>query len=114
MTETSSQVLGQKGEDAACRWYVDHGYRIVDRNWRVKEGEIDVIATGDGQLVFCEVKTRSSQRYGSPAEAVDYRKQTRLRRLAAAWLAQNPGHRRVRFDVASVMANRVEIIENAF
>lgn len=114
MTETSAQVLGQQGEDAACRWYIDQGYRIVDRNWRVKEGEIDVIASGDGQLVFCEVKTRSSSRYGLPSEAVGYRKQTRLRRLAAAWLAQNPGHKRVRFDVASVMGNQVDVIENAF
>lgn len=114
MTTTSSRVLGDKGEEAACRWYVDHGYTIVDRNWRIREGEIDVIAATDGQLVFCEVKTRASTRFGSPAEAVGYRKQVRLRRLAAAWLAENPGHQAVRFDVAAVLGNRVEVIEDAF
>lgn len=121
--ETSPKVLGAKGEDAACRWYADRGYTIIDRNWRIRSGEIDLIAhragthgaqTGVDTLVFCEVKTRSSSRYGQPFEAVGPIKQTRIRRLAAAWLAENPGHRHVRFDVASVMNTRVEVIEDAF
>lgn len=125
--ETSSKVLGAKGEDAACRWYADRGYTIVDRNWRVRldemVGEIDLIvhrggadgvSTGTDTIVFCEVKTRSSRRYGMPFEAVGANKQVRLRRLAAAWLAEHPGHRHVRFDVASVMNTRVEVIEAAF
>ena len=66
-------------------------------------------------LVVCEVKTRSSVAFGHPAEAVDWRKQARLRRLAAAFLAQNEVRpAEVRFDVASVIAGEVEIIEAAF
>lgn len=121
--ETSPKVLGAKGEDAACQWYAERGYTIVDRNWRTQTGEIDLIAhrsaahgaqTGIDTLVFCEVKTRSSSRYGMPFEAVGPTKQLRIRRLAAAWLAEHPGHQHVRFDVASVMNTRVEVIEAAF
>lgn len=112
--ETSPKVLGARGEDAACRWYVDNGYRIIARNWRITAGEIDLIVETDGLVVFCEVKTRSSVRWGLPAEAVHRTKQQRIRRLAAAWLEQNTGHHRVRFDVASVISGRVTVIEAAF
>ena len=81
------QKLGQRGEDLASRWYDEHGYTVVDRNWRCSSGELDVIASCGASIVFCEVKTRSSDRYGRPAEAVNAAKQLRIRRLAAQWLA---------------------------
>src|SRR5450755_1272226 len=95
--------LGAFGEDAAARWYEARGFEIVDRNWRVRDGEIDLVARRGRTIVFCEVKTRSSDRFGSPAEAVTATKQRRLRTLAAKWLAEHPErHGEVRFDVASV------------
>jgi putative endonuclease len=89
---------------------------VVARNWRSRQGEIDLIACQDGLLVFCEVKTRSSLAFGEPFEAVTRTKQLRLRRLAAEWLRLAPHHRRyeLRFDVASVRGTAVEVLEAAF
>ena len=74
------------------------------RNWRCQTGEIDVVAEGPGLLVFCEVKTRRGDGYGTPAAAVNAAKQAQLRRLAGAYLRATP-HRpvRVRFDVVTVV-----------
>jgi putative endonuclease len=113
------RALGALGEDAAAAWYTARGFEIVDRNWRVREGEIDLVARQGRTIVFCEVKTRSSDRFGAPVEAVTLTKQRRLRTLAARWLAEHPGRRsEVRFDVASVMPGgatpSVAVIEAAF
>ena len=81
-----NRVVGDAGEDAVSAWYQARGFDVVDRNWRVREGEIDVIARRGSTIVFCEVKTRRGDAYGSPAEAVTARKQARLRTLATLWL----------------------------
>jgi putative endonuclease len=112
--------LGNAGEDAVAAWYEAAGYRVVDRNWRCRDGELDVVVTRGDTLVFCEVKTRSSTRFGVPVEAVTATKQRRLRMLAARWLAEHDTRRRtLRFDVASVMRGSdgqlaVEVLESAF
>ena len=107
--------LGAAGEDRAAAWYVAHGYELVARNWRCRDGELDLIARRGRTLVFCEVKTRSSVAFGSPAEAVTPAKQRRIRGLALAFLDEN-GVRgaHLRFDVAAVIGRQVEIIEGAF
>lgn len=110
-------ALGAHGEDLAAEWYRSGGYRIVARNWRCREGEIDLIAARGGTVVIAEVKTRSSRSFGSPAEAVNHAKQRRLRTLAARWLASSDGPRhpvQVRFDVVSVVGTTVEVIPDAF
>ncbi|HUR76772.1 MAG TPA: YraN family protein [Acidimicrobiales bacterium] len=108
-------ALGRHGERLAEGWYRNNGYEIVARNWRCEIGEVDLIATRDGVLVIAEVKTRVSARYGLPAEAVGYAKQHKLRRLAALWLATSPQRfDEVRFDVVSIIGNRVEAISGAF
>jgi putative endonuclease len=115
--------LGASGEELAARWYTDAGYRVLARNWRCRDGELDLIACRGGLAVFCEVKTRRGLGYGTPAEAVTPAKQRRLRRLALRWLAERaPGDARfpdLRFDVACVVARpgaapSLEIIEAAF
>lgn len=109
------RALGARGEELAARWYVERGYEIVDRNWRCRDGEIDIVAARGPVLVVCEVKTRTSDAFGSPASAVTPAKQRRLRRLAMAWLDQHgPGARRLRFDVAAVVGSTVTVIEGAF
>jgi putative endonuclease len=109
-------ALGARGEDLAADWYRAQGYAVVARNWRCAEGELDVVARRGRTTVFCEVKTRSSARFGVPAEAVTPAKQARIRRLAVRWLAQTGSGRGgpVRFDVATVLAGRLETIEGAF
>ena len=103
----------------AARWYEDHGYEVLERNWRRREGEVDLIVRRDRTVVFCEVKTRSSQRFGTGAESVLEAKQRRIRRLASRWLSElTPAAGRtrvdVRFDVVSITAGEVEVIEAAF
>ena len=107
--------LGAHGEDLARRWYEARGYTVLARNWRCRDGELDLVLARGRLVVFCEVKTRTSDAFGVPAAAVTAAKQRRIRRLAARWLeasAWRPGS--VRFDVASVLAGRLEVIEAAF
>ena len=109
--------LGRAGEERAARWYAGHGYEIVARNWRVRQGEIDLVARLGGVLVIAEVKTRRALTHGQPFEAVTPAKQRRLRHLAAAYLAAQPEHRyyeEIRFDVVSVLGAQVQVIEGAF
>jgi putative endonuclease len=110
----AAHVLGSRGEDAVAEWYRKAGYEIVDRNWRCREGEIDVIARDDTTLVFCEVKARASTRFADPAAAVGFRKQARVRRAAFRWLEQQAWHEYLRFDVAIVVGGKVTMIEDAF
>jgi putative endonuclease len=97
--------LGRRGEDIAVRYLEHHGLVVLSRNWRCRVGEIDVVATDAQRLVVCEVKTRSSERFGGPAEAVDLKKAARIKRVTQAWLAT---HRvrwcELRFDVLAVVA----------
>ncbi len=88
---------------------------VVDRNWRCRLGEIDLVARSASVVVFCEVKTRSGTSHGSPAEAVTPAKQRRIRQLAVQWLGAHPAvHGEIRFDVAAVLGGNVEVIEEAF
>ena len=91
------------------------GYEVVDRNWRVKAGEIDLVLRRGGLVVFAEVKARASDAFGDPASAVGHQKRARLHRLAAMWLdAMNVHGVEIRFDVVSVLGVRVTVIEAAF
>jgi putative endonuclease len=107
--------LGDYGEALARRAYEQAGYEVLAQNWRCRAGEIDLVLARDGCVVVCEVKTRSSERYGVPAEAVDWRKQRRLRTLAVEFLRENKTScRTVRFDVVSIVGDHLHIIEQAF
>lgn len=109
------RALGSRGEAMAARWYERHGYEVLDRNWRCREGELDLVLRRGRTIVFCEVKTRSSAAYGLPAEAVTRAKQQRLRLLATRWLEASPTRPGpIRFDVACVLADQLEVIEAAF
>jgi putative endonuclease len=114
------RVLGERGEALAAAWYEAAGYEILDRNWRCRAGELDLILGRGRVIVFCEVKTRSSTRFGAPVEAITREKQKRIRTLAGTWLAETGGRGRdLRFDVASVMVERgqdpvIDVIEGAF
>jgi putative endonuclease len=108
--------LGRSGEDAVAEWYTLHGYEVVARNWRCRDGELDLVLRRSRLFVFCEVKARTTTAFGVPAEAVNRRKQARIRRLAARWLQDEAPVRAasIRFDVASVLAGQIEVIEGAF
>jgi putative endonuclease len=109
------RALGASGESAVAAWYEEQGYEVLARNWRCPAGELDLIVRRGRVFVFCEVKTRSSDAFGAPVEAVTRDKQTRLRHLAARWLDEAPLRpTEIRFDVASVLAGQIEVVEGAF
>ncbi|MGH3385885.1 MAG: YraN family protein [Nocardioidaceae bacterium] len=98
------RALGQYGEDVAARHLVAAGMVVLDRNWRCSFGEVDLIARDGDTLVICEVKTRRGLDFGSPLEAVTYRKLARLRRLAAEWVRESGMHPdAIRIDVVGVL-----------
>ena len=110
---------GAWGEDLALRYLTRRGYSLVERNYRKRRGEIDLIVRNKEILVFVEVKLRRSTRFGDPLEAVTARKQATIRALAEQYLADNqPDFDIVRFDVVGILAThtrtRIEHIEDAF
>lgn len=109
MDETATQALGRYGEDLAAEHLLASGFTVLERNWRCRDGELDlVVRDRDGTLVFVEVKTRSGTGFGGPAEAVDRRKAAKVRQVACRWLAERrpPGSADLRFDVVSVLRRR--------
>jgi len=103
----ATDAVGAYGERVAARFLADRGMTVLERGWRCGEGEIDIVAVDGECLVVCEVKTRRSLVAGAPLEAVTPAKQARLRRLAAAWLAEHRGgYPDVRIDVVGVVLPR--------
>ena len=99
------RTFGRWGEDLAARHLQDAGLILLDRNWHCREGELDLVLSEGSRVVFCEVKTRSSTEYGSPAESVTQEKIDRVHRAAMRWLrARHVGWCRVRYDVVTVYA----------
>ena len=99
-------AVGAWGEELAAKHLVDQDMVILDRNWRCELGELDLVARDGNTLVVCEVKTRRGGTFGTPAEAVTWRKTTRLRKLAFRWLDEHPvSPLDVRIDVVGVVVS---------
>ncbi len=119
MSDTKIQT-GKSGEDEACVYLTAHGYRIRERNVKFKNGEIDIVAQEGRFICFIEVKTRSSEDYGSPFEAVAYYKQRKLSRLALTYLKYKQMlEASARFDVVAVLRKsdgppQIDLVKNAF
>ena len=114
--QNSKQLLGATGEEIAVDYLISQGYIVFDRNWRSKSGEIDIIASekfnSQDELIFIEVKTRSSRDYGDPIEAISATKYLRMYRLALEWLSENSASREAwRLDVISIVISRAQEIE---
>lgn len=112
--KTAAHRVGEVGEETAAEWYRAAGYKIVARNWRCFEGELDIVAAKGRSISVCEVKARSNSRFMDPALAVTPAKQAKVRTAAYRWLEQNQPRARVRFDVALVVDGRLQMIEGAF
>lgn len=109
----------REGEEIACTYLSEQGYRIIERNYRVGHGEIDIIADDHGMFVFIEVKTRLSQSYGPPEYSITPGKQKQLRRVAQGYFYQNEiVEMPCRFDVVTIefqnRTPRINHIQNAF
>ena len=99
----STITTGRAGEDLAASWLEGRGYTILSRNWRVREGELDIVAERGDTVAFVEVKWRRDARFSAPGEAVNAKKRSRLRKTAALWMAEY-GEKNARFDVIEMVA----------
>ena len=99
---------GAWGEALAAEYLRRKGYAILDRNYRCRFGEVDIVASKDGFVAFVEVKLRKNSNYGTPAEAVTYSKQKKLRTTALTWLQEHHGRLQPRFDVIEILAPQGE------
>lgn len=112
------KMLGKAGEDRAARFLAKQGYKILERNYRVPSGEIDLIALHKGEVVFVEVKTRTSDAFGAPELAVTPRKQRQMVKAALGYIKYKKLHQvPCRFDVVAIneaAEKEIELIQNAF
>lgn len=116
--------LGAKGEEIAVRYLQSREYKILERNYRIRFGEIDIIAEQGENLVFIEVKTRADKYFGSPFESVTMRKQKQLSKVALEYISKKDWHNRpARFDVVGIELQEgentfqnaaIELLQNAF
>jgi putative endonuclease len=117
----NKKEIGKIGEEIASKHIIDRGYVVLERNYRTRYGELDIIAKENNYLVFIEVKARKGTEFGYPREAVDWYKQSRIKNIASLYIAKKKLHNsKIRFDVVEVVldeknrAKSVVIIKNAF
>lgn len=111
----SRQEEGREGEERAEKTLKKEGYRIIEKNFRTRFGEIDIIAEDKGCLVFVEVKKRNTPSFGDPFHAINARKRQHLIKSALFYMKSHDSfNRKVRFDVVGIEGDNVKIIRNAF
>ena len=114
----AKKILGREGEDRAAQFLKKQGYKILERNYRTPQGEIDLIALHRGEVVFVEVKTRTNEAYGAPELAVNPRKQQRMIKAALGYIKYKKLHQvPCRFDVIAINTaaeKEIDVIQNAF
>ena len=109
------KILGKKGEKLVEKYLLDRGYKLLRRNYRTPFGEADLVMQDGDEIVFVEVKTRTSDTFGLPKEAVGRDKQKRYYQIALCYGNEKGGEPNARFDVAEVYENgRIEYYQNAF
>ena len=112
--DVHKKALGRAGERAAVKYLKKSGYKILKRNYRTVYGEVDIVALDKDTVVFCEVKTRESTQFGTPAEAVERHKRERYVNIARDFLMRAGRDVNVRFDVIEVTDKGVNHIPAAF
>ena len=111
---SANKLLGKAGEDKACAYLKKCGYKILKRNYKNPFGEVDIIAEKDGVVAFIEVKTRLSDKYGQPSEAVTKPRQTKYINGANYYFSGKDIDCTVRFDIIEILNGEINHIENAF
>ncbi|MEP6513370.1 MAG: YraN family protein [Parafilimonas sp.] len=97
-----NQTTGNKGEELAVSYLLKHGYAVVERNWRFRYAEVDIIAAKENRLHFFEIKTRTSDKYGKPEESMSHKKMNMLKTAAEEYQYKHPEWKYVQFDVLSI------------
>jgi len=106
-----NQDTGKKGEDLAAQYLMEHGYTLIERNWRFKYWEVDLIASKKNKLHFIEVKTRTSHRFGMPEESIRRDKMNNLKNAAEEYLYQHTEWKYIQFDVLAITLSGEEVLE---
>ena len=117
--KSNNKIIGDLGEKIASQYLSCNGYTIIDANFRYKTGEIDLICKDGDYLVFIEVKTRNSNYFGEPAEAVNYRKKSKIIKTAELYIMKNKlTNTDFRFDIVEIRLSKktyvIDVIKNAF
>ena len=112
----NNREIGAKAEKIACWFLKQQGYEILEQNFYTRVGEIDIIARDEHTLVFVEVKYRKDDKKGYPAQAVDIRKQAKIRKSAMYYLKKNQlsFEQPIRFDVVEILGKKIRVIKHAF
>jgi putative endonuclease len=108
---STNQEKGNQGEELAAAWLVKKGYALLERNWRFRHWEVDIIASKDKFLHFIEVKTRHSLRFGRPEESITRDKMNNLRNAAEEYQYQHPEWKYIQFDVVAITVVNGEVKE---
>jgi len=109
------RIIGSEKEQLAAGFLNTLGFRILERNYRIRSGEIDLIAMEGDTLCFIEVKYRSGLRYGMPAEAVDLRKQKHILLVSQHYMMTNSiSYRSIRYDIVEIVGRKIRLLRNAF
>lgn len=116
---SNKKAIGDKGEQIAAQFLIDKGYKLLEKNWRYKHGEIDLIVENNNTIIFVEVKTRSTSYFGNPEIAVTPKKQKTIANTAQAYLDLNNLNKECRFDIISIVLVNEHVkelfhIEDAF
>ena len=111
----NKRTIGSEAEEVACGYLEKSGYKILERNFRCRSGEIDIIALNGDYIVFIEVKYRKDKTFGYPRESVNYYKQKNISKVASYYLLiKNAYHKNCRFDVVEIIGSHIELIQDAF
>ena len=113
----NNRKVGAAYENMACNYLIKNGYRIRERNFRVRQAELDIVAEDGGTLVFCEVKYRNNEKKGNPLDAVDGKKQRQISKAALFYMncrRIDPYACSIRFDVIGILGTDIRHIKNAF
>ncbi len=111
----NTKIVGQWGEKIAAEYLSKHNYKIIEKNYRCRFGEIDLVAWDGSSIVFVEVKARKDEKFGAPREAVNWHKQQTIVKCAKSWLFRNKRTGvPVRFDVVEILDSEITHIVDAF
>ena len=114
MSKTTKQLIGDAGEKQAVEFLVQKGYQILEKNYRYKKAEVDIIVKNDLFLVFVEVKTRKNNQFGNPEETVSERKIELFQDAAEHYMTENNINLNLRFDIFAITGTEIDHFEDAF
>ena len=109
-----NQESGKAGEHAAAEFLLNKGYEILKRNYRAGRNELDIIACKEQILVFVEIKTRTTEVFGYPEEAVGYKKQEHIRKASGTYIYENRYMGEIRYDIVSVLMDQCQNVKSIF